>query len=71
MEFRVRNTGSYKEFTIKESGSSIVSNLLDENESLRLSSDIFIAAWDLVGEEAFKLLIKEHFKQEDLFEDDK
>ena len=70
MEFDVSRVAGYKELTISETRTTIGSGLLDNNEALYLGSDMFDAAQELLGEDAFKTLIKEHFTKEDLFGED-
>ena len=70
MEFDVRNIANYKELTVTETRTTIESGLLDDNEALSISSDMFDASKELLGEDAFKILIKEHFTKEDLFGED-
>ena len=71
MEFDVREVGyrGYKELTVKEGNVCIVSGLLNDNEALNIGTDMFEAVQELIGEDAFKILIKEHFTKEDLFGD--
>lgn len=72
MEFDVREVGyrGYKELTVKEGNAKFDSGLLNDNEALSIGSEMFDAAQDLLGEDAFKILIKEHFTKEDLFGED-
>ena len=72
MEFDVQEVGyrGYKELTVKEGNAKFVSGLLNDNEALSIGSEMFDAAQDLLGEDAFKILIKEHFTKEDLFGED-
>lgn len=72
MEFDVREVGyrGYKELTVKEGNANIASGLLNDNEALSIGSEMFDAAQELLGEDAFKILIKEHFTKEDLFGED-
>lgn len=63
MEFDVQKVGcrDYKELTVKEGNANIASGLLNNNEALSIGSEMFDALQELLGEAAFKILIKEHF----------
>lgn len=72
MEFDVQEVGyrGYKELTVKEGNAKFGSGLLNDDEALSIGLEMFDAAQDLLGEDAFKILIKEHFTKEDLFGED-
>lgn len=70
MDFTVRRIAEFKELTVSETRTTIESGLLDRSESVSLGAEMFEAAQELIGEDDFKTLIKEHFTKEDLFGED-